>query len=422
MLHQSADAMVPPRRPSRSVLARPFLACTCAASQGPDKMADDDWHREHMHECRRITCTAAICLLGIIGILRVTIQHGSAGLSTVPALTSQESHARHPHAHGVRRPQRSRHVAPTIPREAELELITNHTEYGAILAEFYTACRPERLYAIARAKSKHYATAWPFPHAVLDDIFPVRMLRALEREFPENPDLAKCRDKYDCQRDAEIEVKDSLDDEAEYILRLPYARAFYTFIQSPVWITFLQLLTGVPGLVADSAFLGVGFDQVPPGGYLGIHADFNFHKRLKLHRRVNQFLYLNPGWREEYGGHLQLWDRELRRKAAYLPIENRFLVFSTTDFTYHGNPEPLNTTSVGRARRSIPMYYYSSNRPSGEVIAGRTAYTLQTCESFRGAERPSTCPTAERLWENFGPCYPVPSSRNPKRLVRGPGC
>ena len=135
---------------------------------------------------------------------------------------------------------------------------------------------------------------------------------------------------------------------------------------------------------------------------------------------------MNRDWRGEYGGHLQLWDRRLRRKAAYLPIENRYLVFSTTDFTYHGNPEPLNTTHVGRARRSMPMYYYAASRPQGETIQGRSAYLLQTCDQFAAdgdAEGPpSTCPTADRVWENFGPCWPVTVRPDQSALRRSRHC
>ena len=44
----------------------------------------------------------------------------------------------------------------------------------------------------------------------------------------------------------------------------------------------------------------------------------------------------------------------------------------------------------------------------GEVLEGRSAYLLQTCERFTGKERPTTCPTKERIWENYGPCFQVP--------------
>jgi Rps23 Pro-64 3,4-dihydroxylase Tpa1-like proline 4-hydroxylase len=51
--------------------------------------------------------------------------------------------------------------------------------------------------------------------------------------------------------------------------------------------------------------------QIVRGGKLGIHADYNYHKHYGLDRRLNLLVYLNKDWREEYGGHLELWDRQM---------------------------------------------------------------------------------------------------------------
>ena len=66
-----------------------------------------------------------------------------------------------------------------------------------------------------------------------------------------------------------------------------------------------------------------------------MHIDFNFHKRLRLDRRINLIVYLNRDWREEYNGHLELWDRTMTRCVRkVLPVFNRCVVFSTTDTSY----------------------------------------------------------------------------------------
>jgi hypothetical protein len=44
------------------------------------------------------------------------------------------------------------------------------------------------------------------------------------------------------------------------------------------------------------------------------------------------------------------------------------VVFSTTDDSYHGHPDPL-TCPEGRSRRSIAMYYYTVGRPREEQSA-----------------------------------------------------
>ena len=49
---------------------------------------------------------------------------------------------------------------------------------------------------------------------------------------------------------------------------------------------------------------------------LKVHADFNYHGHLKVDRRLNLLLYLNENWSEDFGGHLQLWDKEMKNVGA----------------------------------------------------------------------------------------------------------
>jgi hypothetical protein len=98
-----------------------------------------------------------------------------------------------------------------------------------------------------------------------------------------------------------------------------------------------------------------------------VHADFNKHRDFGLDRRLNLLLYLNKDWREEYGGHLQLWNRDVTRcEAKVLPIFNRMMVFGTTDFTFHGHPDPLQCPE-GMTRKSLALYYFSNGRPAEEI-------------------------------------------------------
>src|SRR5262249_8242045 len=93
-------------------------------------------------------------------------------------------------------------------------------------------------------------------------------------------------------------------------------------------LRFLEELTGIAGLLGDPYFEGGGLHQIERGGFLKVHADFNWHKRLKLDRRLNLIAYLNKDWREEYNGHLELWDRQMTRCVKkVLPVFNRAVVF-----------------------------------------------------------------------------------------------
>ena len=110
--------------------------------------------------------------------------------------------------------------------------------------------------------------------------------------------------------------------------------------------------------------------QIVRGGKLAVHADFNKHPVTKLDRRLNVLIYLNEDWQEEYGGHFELWDRSVKqcmKKVA--PIFNRLMVFTTTDISFHGHPDPLNCPA-DRTRKSLALYYYTNGRPDIE-LSGR---------------------------------------------------
>ncbi|NES83473.1 MAG: 2OG-Fe(II) oxygenase, partial [Moorea sp. SIO2B7] len=55
-----------------------------------------------------------------------------------------------------------------------------------------------------------------------------------------------------------------------------------------------------------------------------------------------------------------------RCEKKVLPIFNRCVIFSTTDFSYHGHPDPL-TCPEGQTRKSLALYYYSNGRPAEEL-------------------------------------------------------
>ena len=45
------------------------------------------------------------------------------------------------------------------------------------------------------------------------------------------------------------------------------------------------------------------------------------------------------------------------------------VIFSTTDFSYHGNPDKVKVNS-NHSRKSIALYYYSNGRPNSEKKLG----------------------------------------------------
>ncbi|HXX92473.1 MAG TPA: 2OG-Fe(II) oxygenase [Planctomycetota bacterium] len=217
---------------------------------------------------------------------------------------------------------------------------------------------PDTLFDLGRKLREDYGRAEPFAHTVIDNLFPEPLLDAILGEFPNTEQIDWQRFENQNERKYALKSEMQLGN---------VSRHFIWELNSQVFISFLQMLTGITGLVPDPHLMGGGLHQIERGGLLKIHADFNHHKDLNLQRRINVLVYLNRDWKEEYGGHLELWNREMTKCVKkVLPVFNRCVVFSTTDFAYHGHPEPL-TCPEGRSRKSIAMYYYTNGRPAEET-------------------------------------------------------
>ncbi len=216
---------------------------------------------------------------------------------------------------------------------------------------------------LAEQQAATYRSAEPFPHFAVDDFLPAWVTQRIVREFPDPQQIAWRQYDDSNQKKLANELESQLG---------PFTRHVIAQLHSSTFITFLEQLTGIDGLIPDPHLRGGGLHQIKPGGLLKVHADFNWYPRLKLDRRLNLLLYLNEDWKEEYGGHLELWDREVTRcERRVLPLFNRCVVFNTTDFAFHGHPEPL-TCPAGRTRKSLALYYYSNGRPPAEMADPHT--------------------------------------------------
>jgi Rps23 Pro-64 3,4-dihydroxylase Tpa1-like proline 4-hydroxylase len=220
------------------------------------------------------------------------------------------------------------------------------------------------LLELADRLSTGYRSAKPFPHVVIDSfINNERALQEVIAEFPAPKSLDWIHYKQETERKLASRDDNRLG---------PATRHMLQQFNSSTFCSFLEKLTGIPGLIPDPYFWGGGLHQIEQGGFLKIHSDFNWYERLKLDRRLNVLLYLNKDWKVEYGGHLELWSQDMKRcEQKILPTANRCVIFSTNSNSYHGHPEAL-TCPEGCTRKSMALYYYSNGRPQDEKTYSTT--------------------------------------------------
>jgi 2OG-Fe(II) oxygenase superfamily len=215
-----------------------------------------------------------------------------------------------------------------------------------------------KLLSLAKANADKYATARPFPHIYFDDFLPAQVAEKALQDFPEPRQVQWSEFNNPNEKKLAFDVVEKLPSGVRNVLY---------FMNSRPMLEFLEILTGISGVIPDPYYSGGGLHQIKRGGKLAVHADFNHHSRLNLERRINVLIYLNKDWKEEYGGHFELWNKEMTAaEQKLLPIFNRCAIFTTTSFSYHGHPNPL-ACPPDRTRKSVATYYYSNGRPEEEL-------------------------------------------------------
>ena len=228
-------------------------------------------------------------------------------------------------------------------------------EYKEILSD-----QNQNLKDLALSLKKKYSLADPFPHIQIDNFFSNKYLDEVLRQFPDLSNLTKSQN-YKNQN----EIKFANNDYKNFPEKI---KTFFDFLNSDIFLKFLQTLTSIEEkLVADNELNGGGLHEIKSGGLLKVHTDFSKHPNNNLDRRINVLIYLNKNWKTEYKGCLELWDKQMKNcKQKILPSFNKMVIFSTTDFSNHGHPDPIDCPKE-ISRKSIALYYFSSGRPQNEI-------------------------------------------------------
>lgn len=215
-----------------------------------------------------------------------------------------------------------------------------------------------------------FRAAQPFPLVVVDEFLVPELADALLEEFPSPEAMPRSRD-YVFGKKRELSSVESSG---------PAGRALWQALTGPTFAEFLSTLDGQE-LFVDPAFHGGGFHQGVDGSYLDLHVDFNVHP---LHddwlRTINVLLYLNPGWRPDYGGELLVKSAIEDEPRAIEPLHNRAVIMRTDDRTFHGYRRM--TLPPGVTRRSIATYAYRTVAP-GSVAPRTTGWAPEDAGWFK---------------------------------------
>ena len=161
----------------------------------------------------------------------------------------------------------------------------------------------------------------------------------------------------------------------------------YEIMHSGEMLYDLEQMTGISGLLPDPHLVGAGYSIFRNGSFLSSHYDFNWNDRLRLHRKLTSLLFITPGWKEEWGGHHELWtgsfdkDKTSKKVYSHAPLFNRFFIDENVKKGPYHAVSKVNCPDEVEGRCAIRFFYYISsseydpNDPPHKSIYTTNEYT-----------------------------------------------
>ena len=122
-------------------------------------------------------------------------------------------------------------------------------------------------------------------------------------------------------------------------------------------------LMGLDDTFADWNCHGAGLHSSPPGASLGVHLDSDHHPLTGWQRACNAILFVNTGWKPDWGGAFELWsDDGSECLKRITPRFNRLVLFEPSDISFHAvarntGPEP---------RKTLATFYWQKSMVGGQ--------------------------------------------------------
>jgi hypothetical protein len=200
---------------------------------------------------------------------------------------------------------------------------------------------------------RNFGDSGPFDYVIIYSFFNDSFAETLSQEFPDfDSDIWH-------QYSNAIEIKKTCNNWNVFTEKTYLA---FAFLNSEKFVSYLSdnLFDGKQ-LYSDPGLNGGGWHIHKQGGKLNTHLDYSLHPKLKLQRKFNIIVYMNPNWEPSWGGALGFWGNSSTEKPGNLEksvdcLFNRAVIFDTTQNSWHGLPEPVVCPKT-EARKSIAVYY-----------------------------------------------------------------
>ena len=193
----------------------------------------------------------------------------------------------------------------------------------------------------------------PFPHSIIENFLPKDLIKNAEIEFKKFNQISDSGNKLFQNTKKSYEKLSEMPETIKKIIEFFYSAKF---------IKILEKKFNLKNVEPDWNLHGGGMHESFKGGYLKVHSDFIYRRKSKLKRVLNILIYLNSNWEKEWGGSIELWDKDMKSaKKSIIPTLNNVVIFRTDTISNHGFPDPINCPE-NISRKSIALYYYVNEK------------------------------------------------------------
>lgn len=214
-----------------------------------------------------------------------------------------------------------------------------------------------------------YQKSAPFPHLTIDNLFKPEQLTAVLGEMSHTRKADWVHHNTENLEKLGQKSAAGLGDAGFQLVALLHSAPF---------LYLLSEITGIWNLLPDPYMHGAGYSIIPPNGKFDVHIDSNADLTSGLIRRLALIIYLNHDWSPDYGGQLELWNKDATHKEAEIqPVFNRTLLMNISETSYHGI-KPVVEPS-GRSRYSFMIYYNTAGAILGKEMGVHSSLYAPDC-------------------------------------------
>ncbi|MCE5359397.1 MAG: 2OG-Fe(II) oxygenase [Acidithiobacillus sp.] len=236
-------------------------------------------------------------------------------------------------------------------------------EPGELSREAIGSLIAHRLTQEKETAAKFWRATPAIPYVVFDDLLPEDLARNIYEVFPGSEQMI-LRNSIKERKFVGVAM-------ASYHPLI--AEVTFAFQVSQV-VSLIQEITGLKDLSPDPTLYAAGVSLMGQGHFLNPHLDNSHDETRQRFRALNLLYYVTPGWREDYGGNLELWENgpDVGIPTTLVSRFNRLVITGTHKRSWHS----VNMVRVAGNRCCISNYYFAS-----EPIDGNRTFHVTT---FRG--------------------------------------